>query len=257
MTTALITGASAGIGMELARQFARDGHDLVLTARRMDRLHQVAHEITDAFGVRCHVLAADLSLPQAASDLYAETRKLGVDVDYLVNNAGFGSVGRFVELDAQQQIRMIDLNVRALTAMTRCFLPSMLSRGAGGILNVASVAAYQPGPYMAVYYASKSYVLSFSLALREEVRGRGVTVTCLAPGPTKSEFAERAGLDNYRFFTTGAQSSAAVASAGYRGFVRNKGVVVPGLRNRVMVSIVPFLPRAITCRIVARLQAPR
>lgn len=251
-----ITGASSGIGLELAQLFAADKRSLILVARRRERLEKLAASLSRDFGVEVHSCPLDLSQQDSADDLCRQLSEQDLQVGTLINNAGFGLVGSFAELDLPSQLDMLSLNIRALTELTHRLLPSMISRRSGGILNVASVAAYQPGPYMAVYYATKSYVLSFSHALRQELRGSGVHVTCLAPGPTQSEFGQVSGLSKFRFFTTGALSAEAVAKAGYRGFKQKKAVVIPGIRNRVMVSLVKHLPQTLTSSIVAKIQQP-
>jgi uncharacterized protein len=256
MNTALITGASSGIGWELAHLFAADGCGLVLVARREDRLQRLATELQQAYQAPVEIIAADLSRSDGVGVVCDRLEQSVLQVDVLVNNAGFGMVGRFADLDADSQQAMIAVNIQSLTLLTRRLLPRMIESKCGGVLNVASVAAYQPGPYMAVYYASKSYVLSFSHALREELVSSGVTVTCLAPGPTVSEFGETSGLDRYKFFTTGALTSAAVAKIGYRGFCKGQAVVIPGFRNRFMAALVQRLPHGWTRKVIARLQVP-
>jgi len=252
--TVLVTGASSGIGAELARCFARDGADLVLLARREDALNDHASSLRDTFGVATHVLPADLSTSGVAREVVDRLNKMGLTVDVLVNNAGFGARGRFAAADEQQQLDMIGVNVSALTHLTRLLLPGMLERERGGVLNVGSTAGFQPGPNMAVYYATKAYVLSFSEALAQEVAGRGVTVTCLAPGPTKTDFADRAGMNNALLFESGAaMSSAAVASHGYDAFRRGDSLAVPGLSNKAGVFATRFLPRSVASKVAAYL----
>ncbi|MEI9927446.1 MAG: SDR family oxidoreductase, partial [Sphingomonas sp.] len=192
--TALVTGASAGLGTHFARALAAEGHDLILTARRADRLEVLAAEIRAAHAVRVETIAADLAAPGAAAALMAEIGKRGLAVNTLINNAGFGLAGAFVEQDPGQIGRMIELNCGALVDLCRAVLPGMVQMRSGGILNVASTAAFQPGPFMAVYYASKAFVLSFSEALHEEVRGQGVRVAALCPGPTQTEFFDAAAM---------------------------------------------------------------
>jgi len=251
-SNALITGASSGIGADLARVFAREGHDLVLVARSRDRLEELAHELRHAHGATARVLPIDLSVPGAASVLREGVAREGVEVDVLVNDAGFGMRGPFVELDPAQQLEMIQVNLVALTELTRLFVPEMVRRGAGRILNVASTAAFQPGPLMAVYFATKAYVLSFSEALAEELRGSGVTVTCVAPGVTGTGFIERAGVSATRLLRSGTMTSLAVAEAAYAATSKGVRLAVPGWRNRLLSSSVRFLPIATAAR-VARL----
>ena len=256
--TALITGASAGIGLELARVFAREGHDLVLVARNEAKLRQLADELTEKFKVSVRVLVKDLGLPRAPDEIFMELQGAGLRVDVLVNNAGFGSYGFFSETDLDHELQMIQLNITALTHLTKLFLKEMLKRGEGKILNVASTAAFQPGPLMAAYYASKSYVLSFSEALAEEVRGTGITVTCLCPGPTTSEFQGRANIGKDILLMKGRMMSAqSVAEIGFRGLMKGKRVVIAGTTNRLLVLGTKLAPRALVTRIIKALQAGR
>ena len=244
--TVLITGASSGIGRELVHRFAQAGSDCVLLARSEDTLHELADEIEAAYDVSAPVLPADLSVPDAAEDIAAELQERDLAVDVLVNNAGFGARGRFTELDTQRQVNMIRLNVTALTHLTHRLLPGMLERDRGGVLNVASTAGFQPGPHMSVYYATKAYVLSFSDGLHEEVADSGVDVTCLAPGPTRTAFSDRADMNDATLFKMGTTMSAeVVAQAGYDGFRRGKALVVPGWPNKVGAFMVRFTPRPV------------
>jgi len=245
----LITGASTGIGAGLARVFARKGHDLVLVARSHDRLDELARELRDAHGVTARVLPIDLSIPGAAGALRERVARESVEVDVLVNDAGFGMRGPFVELDPARQLEMIQVNLVALTELTRLFVPDMVRRGAGRILNVASTAAFQPGPLMAVYCATKAYVLSFSEALAEELRGSGVTVTCVAPGATETGFGEIAGVSATRLFRSGTMSSSAVAEAAYSATTKGLALAVPGCRNRLLSASVRFLPIRTAARV--------
>ena len=253
--TALITGASSGIGLELARLFAGDKSDLVLVARRGDRLEALAAELAERHGVKIMVMPKDLADDKAPRQIYDRLLGEGRGVDVVVNNAGFGARGAVAEIEPGRQLDMLRVNVTALTHLCRLFLPQMLERRRGGILNVASTAAFQPGPFMGVYYASKAYVLSFTEALAEETRGTGVTVSCLAPGATRSEFQAVAKLEDALIFKLGTQSSEAVARAGYDGFRRGKTIVVPGIRNKLGAVSVRFTPRPLIRRIVRRLQA--
>ena len=223
----LITGASAGLGAEFARQCRQRGDELVLVARRKDRLEALAEELGS-----CHVVAADLARPEAAAKLLADVSGLGLRIDTLINNAGFGAAGTFVEAPPERLLEMIDLNTRSLTELCRLALPAMLERRRGYILNVASTAAFQPGPYSAVYYATKAYVLSLSEALHEESKGSGVHVTALCPGPTATEFFEVAGSPNGRLAKMATDPKAVVA-AGLAGLARNKPIAIPGLANKV------------------------
>ena len=252
--TALITGASSGIGCELARLFAADKSNLVLVARRQEKLDQLAAELRRDYGVEVRVLAKDLADPHSPQAIFDALAAEGVAVDVLVNNAGFGTAGSVADLPLEKQLDMIQVNVVALTHLTRLFLPGMIQRRSGGILNVGSTAGFQPGPYMAVYYATKAYVLSFTEALAEEVSGTGVRVACLAPGATATEFAAVADLENKLLFRLGTADARAVAEAGYRGFRRGRLLVVPGLKNKLGAFGVRFVPRAWVRKMVKRLQ---
>lgn len=251
---AVITGASSGIGAELARVFAARGYSLVLTARRHERLEALAEEIQLAHRVQVEAMALDLEDREAPQDLVEMLRDRGVRVHTLVNNAGFGLRGNFATLPFERQIAMIDLNVRALTALSRLMLPGMLEQGRGGILNVASTAAFQAGPFMAVYYATKAFVLSFSEALHEEAEPRGVTVTALCPGPTESEFSATADLESSKLFKQGTMSAAEVARMGVDGYEAGKAIVVTGTTNWLGTLGAKFLPRAMIRKIAGSLQ---
>jgi short-subunit dehydrogenase len=255
--TALVTGASSGIGYELARIFARDGYHLVLVARHTHTLGEVAAELQQRYGGSVKVMAADLALPQAPEELFATLEGEGVAVDVLVNNAGFGTHGPFAESEARAQLEMMQVNMVALTHLTRLFLPGMRARRWGRILNVASTAAFQPGPLMAVYYASKAYVLSFSEALANELRGSGVSVTALCPGPTRTNFQSRAGIDDTPLMRGRIMSAQQVAEAGYRGLMAGQVMVIPGLRNRLLAVSVRWLPRRLLTHIVRNIQEKR
>ncbi len=254
--TALITGASNGIGKELACLFAKDGVDLVLVARSEDKLRQLAAELNRQYGVQVTVIAKNLERMDAVREVYEEVNARGLKVTYLVNNAGFGMYGPFLETATEQELGMIDLNVKALTYLTKLFEPQMVQRRQGGILNVASTAAFQPGPLMAVYYATKAYVLSFTEALENELRGTGVTVTAFCPGPTHTGFAEQANLGRSKLFQAGVMDAKTVAAMGYAGFRRGRRIVIPGWKNRLLAGAVGFLPRKLVTDIVRRIQGP-
>jgi hypothetical protein len=247
---ALVTGASAGIGVELARLLAAD-HDLILTARRADALTALADELKRASGATCHVFPADLTDNAAPRALFDQIAAAGLTVDVLVNNAGFGDLGPFAKADLAKTLRMIQVNVAALTELVGLFLPGLVARGRGRILNVGSIAGFQPGPYMAAYYATKAYVNSFSEALHSELRGTGVTATVLCPGPVATEFATVAGAQSVRVFSAG-QSMAArpVADAGLRAMRAGRRLVVPGWRNKLMLFLERFAPRGVVIRTV-------
>jgi short-subunit dehydrogenase len=257
--TALITGASFGIGLELARIFAREGHNLVLVARSADKLRQLASELEKAHGTRSLILAADLSDPGAAAYVLDQTTRANIAVDILVNNAGFGQYGFFVDNDLEECLRQIQLNVTTLTHLTRLYLPEMLARARSEgtnarILNVASTAAFQPGPLMAVYYATKAYVLHFSEAIANELQGTGVTVTCLCPGPTATEFQGRAKITGIRLTTYGTMDARTVAEDGYRGLMAGKPVVISGFKNWLVAQSVRFAPRRLVTAVARKLQ---
>ena len=253
--TVLITGASSGIGLELARLFAGDGSDLVLVARSEDRLRELADALAAAHGIKAQVLAADLTRPESAGEIAEALTGLGVQVDVLVNNAGFGGHGQVATLGVRKQLDMIEVNVAALTRLTAMFLPGMLERRHGAVLNVASTAAFQPGPNQAVYCATKAYVLSFTEALAEETRDTGVRVSCLAPGATDTQFAAQADMTGTLAFRLGAMAAEPVARAGHDGLLRGKTLVIPGLRNRAMTLAVRVSPRGLVARAAARIQA--
>jgi hypothetical protein len=255
--TALVTGASGGIGEELARLFAADGHDLVLVARSRDKLARLAAELADSHNVAARVVASDLSRPDAPREIFDELRSAGVEADALVNNAGFGSYGLFAETDLRKELELLQVNVVALTHLTKLFLPAMIARRRGYVMNVASTAAFQPGPLMAVYYASKAYVLHFSEALSNETRGTNVVVSALCPGPTETGFVAAAGMEQSKLFERGAMTARAVAEAGYRGLLAGKPVVIPGLRNRLTARAVGFAPRNLVTKVVRGIQERR
>src|SRR3954447_1995963 len=248
--TALITGASSGIGLDLARLFAKDGNDVVLVARSEGKLRELAAELERDCGVKAHVIVADLARPDAPRQL---VDALTVDVDVLVNNAGFGVTGPFVATDLAKELEMIQVNIVALTELTKLLLPPMVARRRGRVLNVASTAAFQPGPLMAVYYATKAYVLSFSEAVADELRCTAVTVTTLCPGPTATEFNQRGNIRTTRLFKGSTMDAAAVARAGYDGMLRGRRVVIPGLRNRVVAGAAQIAPRKLATRVARKL----
>jgi uncharacterized protein len=276
--TALITGASSGIGRALATQFVDNGYDVVLIARNEDALASVARTLSGLrqgsgqarrssaqaapppgepgkAGPNVQVLTADLAQAGAGSALVDQITTRGISIDVVVNNAGFGLQGEFAHLPLKRQIEMIQLNVTTLTELTRLLLPPMLSRGSGGVLNVASTAAFQPGPLMAVYYATKAYVLSFTEAVAEEVAGTGLKVSCLCPGPTETEFAARAAMTGTNLFKGSVMSVEAVAREAFAGWNTGKVVIVPGASNRRGALGVRLLPRAWVRRVVKRLNS--
>jgi short-subunit dehydrogenase len=257
MKTALITGASDGIGLELARIHAQNGHSLILVARRLERLHALSEELRKEHSVEVLCIGLDLSLHDASSDLYQQVKAAGRRVDFLINNAGVGVYGAFAESNWPKTAAMIDLNIRSLTELTRLFLPDLIAQGGGRIMNVASTAAFQPGPGMAVYFATKAYVLHFSEALHQENHRKGVSVTALCPGPTRSGFAEAMlspgqsvppMLSNLHI-----PDSASVARYAYRAMMRGDAVAVHGLMNRIMAASIGLFPRRLVVRISARI----
>jgi short-subunit dehydrogenase len=251
MATAIVTGASTGIGRDLALLCANAGYDLVLVARNQAQLSQLASEIKG--GRRVRILAKDLSRPEAPDEIYAEIK--GEDIHILINNAGVGLRGHFAELGVAAQMSMLQLNVNALTHLTRLFLPGMIERRSGRVMNVASTAAFQAGPLMAVYYASKAYVLSLSEALHNEVRDRGVSVTALCPGPTITEFGRRARMEKTKLFSSSNRmDSATVARIGFDAMMQGKPLVIAGTLNRMIAFGTRFAPRQFTASMARSLQ---
>ncbi|OLV15642.1 SDR family NAD(P)-dependent oxidoreductase [Deinococcus marmoris] len=260
-STALITGASSGIGKAIARQLAAHGANLILVARNERKLQALAEDLTRQYGIRAQVIATDLSHPDAGKLLQDELAVRGLHVDLLVNNAGFGGFSEFARQDQAEIGEMIAVNVTALTDLTRRFLPTMLERGRGRVLNVASTAGFIPGPLMAVYYATKAYVLSFSEAVNEELRGSGLSVTALCPGPVDTGFQDAATLNESKLMTGVTRLAMldveTVARIGVEAMLRGQGVAVAGLANKVQVSAFRLLPRAAAARIIAGVQARR
>jgi uncharacterized protein len=256
--TVLITGASGGLGYEFALLFARDGFDCILVARRRDKLEELAARLESEFRVKTLVIARDLSKPSAVDEIYEEVSAASMNIDMLVNNAGFPVYGRFVDTDLGTELDMLQVNVVALTALTKLFARGMVERHNGRILNLASTAAFVPGPLMAVYYASKAYVLSFSQALTNELKGTGVTVTALAPGPTRTGFQERGSLEGARLLRGQIADAGSVARAGYQGLMAGKSIVIPGWGNKLLPVVVRLSPRRVVTRVSRRMleQAP-
>lgn len=250
--TALITGASSGIGLELARLFAADKWDVALVARTETKLNELAAELQAGHGITARVIAADLAKPEAPAQIMEALK--GVEVEALVNNAGFGVSGEFPKTDLNAELGMIQVNVAALTALTKLVLPDMIARHRGAILNVASTAAFQPGPLMAVYYATKAYVLSFSEAVADDLRNSGVTVTALCPGPTDTGFASAANTGSTMLFTMMRPADAqTVARAGYEGLKHGKRIVIPGAKNKLLAQSIRVSPRRLVTTIVRRM----
>jgi short-subunit dehydrogenase len=233
----LITGASMGIGKELAREFASHGHDLILVARSLDKLNELSKELNQKFNVTAHVISKDLLAPNACEELYQEVKNKNLNVEILVNNAGFGLYGSFHETELKKETNMIELNIQVLTKLTKHFLKDMVQNKTGKILNTASVAGYFPGTLMAVYYATKAYVVSFSQALAGELKGSGVTVSALCPGFTESDFHKNAEIDFKRPSDTLRMPADRVAKTAYQGLMRHKQIIVPGFMNQLMIFI--------------------
>lgn len=253
--TALITGASAGLGIEFARNFAKDGHNLVLVARRAEKMEALAEELKDEHGVEIKVMCKDLSKMDEVQSIFETLQKENIHIDFLVNNAGFGDWGNFHESDWEKIEGMLDVNIKALTKLTYLFIKPMIQKGEGKIMNVASMAAFQPGPLMAVYYATKAYVLSFSEAIRTEIKGTGVTVTILCPGPTESEFQSVANLGKSKLFKhTRIPTSKEVVDFGYRELMKGSMTVVPGFLNKIVVKSVRFVPRKFVLKVARKIQ---
>jgi len=255
--TALITGASVGIGRDLAELFAADGHHLVVTARDRAKLEELADKLRAAHGVNVLVISKDLSVAGVAQEIFDQVAAAGLTIDYLVNNAGFGTHGPFAESTVLSQLAMLQVNIVALVHLTRLFLPPMLERKSGRIMNLASTAAFQPGPLMSVYFASKAFVLSFSEALDAEVHDKGVSVTTVCPGATITEFQKRAGIESSPLFQNNAMTSMQVARIGYAAFMRGRRTVVTGFTNRVLALGSQLSPRRLATAIAYKLNKNR
>ena len=257
MLTALITGASSGIGLEFAKVFAANKTNLVLVARSEDKLNQLAIQLRLDFGITVKVIVADLSQMEQVFQVYNTCKTANIQINYLVNNAGFGSYGFFVESDWKKTEEMIDLNIKSLTLLSRLFGADMVANKAGKILNVASTAAFQPGPTMAVYFATKSYVLFLSEAMSNELKGTGVTVTCLCPGATESGFMVAAAMDNSALFKNRKlPTSAAVALFGYKAMMKGKMTVIHGIMNYLIANSIRLAPRSWVLPMVRKIQEP-
>jgi uncharacterized protein len=252
--TALITGASSGIGLELAHLFARDGYRLVLVARNRSILRQLGDDLQSRYSITVRIEPKDLAHPATPAELHQELQESGIVLDVLVNNAGFGCAGAFVSTEWDHEAEMMQVNMVALTHLTKLFLPQIRARE-GMIMNVASTAAFQPGPFMAVYYASKAYVLSFTEALAEELRGTGVKVSCLCPGPVKTNFQKRAYLEGTAMINSPLMVDVQeVARIGYEGLKQGKRIVIPGWKNRMGVELLRISPREMVTKVVSKLQ---
>ena len=252
--TVLITGASTGIGYELAKLFAKAGDRLILVARSTDKLNRLAEEVKREHNATVKVITKDLSNPHAPWEIYSELQNEGITVDILVNNAGFGVWGFFKDTELARELEMLQLNIVSLTHLTKLFLKGMLERKRGKIMNVASTAAFQPGPLMAVYYASKAYVLSFSEAISNELKGTGVTVSCLCPGHTETEFQSTAKIGRIRIVRAGIMDAQSVAKIGYDGLMKDRSLVIAGFQNNFFAFLSKIMPRQIVIRAVRTLQ---
>ena len=257
MSHVLITGASSGIGLEFSKVFAKHGHNLVLIARSSESLATLKEHLEKNFGVDIRIIIKDLSDPHAPSQIYDELHKAKIDVNILVNNAGFGTFGKFIEQDLVVEHDMIQVNVDALTQLTKLFLKDMLEHKRGKIVNIASTAAFQPGPFMAVYYATKAYVLSFSESLAEELRGTGVKVTIVCPGPTKTNFQKVANISDNKLFGKNVPTGKEIAEFGYDAMVEGKEIAIYGFQNKVLAQASRFLPRKTITRMVRKMQEDR
>jgi short-subunit dehydrogenase len=253
--TALITGASNGIGLELAKVHASKGGDLVLVARNKVKLDELKTELESQFKISVYAIGKDLSKDNSAKEVYEETTKQNIQIDYLINNAGFGDFGMFVETDWNKELQMINLNITTLTQFTKLYLQDMVKRGSGKIMNVASTAAFQSGPTMAVYYATKAYVLSFSEAVDNEVSDKGVTVTTLCPGATESGFQAAAAMEESNLVKgKKLPTSKEVAEYGYKAMMKGKTVAIHGMMNWIMANSVRFTPRAMVVKLTRNIQ---
>lgn len=248
--TVLITGASTGIGYELSKIFAQNGYELIIVARDLRKLKEVEKELKEKYGTQVIIINKDLSYPNSAYELYEEVLKLDINIDILVNNAGAGASGLFHEIDYDKDIKIIQLNITSLTNLTKLVSKMMIENKSGKILNVASTGAYQPGPYTAVYYATKAYVLSFSEAIYNELKDYGITVTTICPGATKSEFSKRAGKTQIK----GSMEAKKVALAAFLGLKKNKRLIIPGIQNKIAIIASKLLPGNITAKAVRKIQ---
>jgi hypothetical protein len=253
--TALITGASNGIGLELARIHAKTGGDLVLVARHVDRLEALKFELTKLHNTNVYIIGKDLSVPNAAKEVYNELKEQEIEIEYLINNAGFGEFGEFRATSWEKESAMIQLNIITLTHFTKLFLPDLLKKNQGKIMNVASIAAFLPGPYMAVYFATKSFVLHFSEAINEEIRNSEVTITTFCPGPTATGFMKVASMENSKMIKGKKLPTAdEVAKQGYVAMIQGVSVSIPGLLNNIMATSVRFVPRNLIVKLMRWMQ---
>ena len=251
----MITGASGGIGLELAKIHAKNGDDLILVARSQEKLKQIKEDLENNYDISVIIFIKDLSLPNSSHELYDEIKSKKVKVDYVINNAGFGYFGKFSETDWQKELNMINLNITSLVLMTKLFIKDMMLTGGGRIMNVASIAAFMPGPLMSIYYASKSFVLSFSEAIAEELDGSNISVTALCPGPTETDFQKNAELDNSNLFKRLSVADVkTVAEYGYKAMLEGKRIAIPGIMNKITAQTHRFFPRTLITRSVKMIQ---
>ncbi len=252
--TALITGASSGIGYELSKIFAQNGNDLVLVARNAEKLKEIAETFQAEYKVTVHIVPINLATSNGPDELFQHLQRANIAINFLVNNAGFGVIGKFTTNDLATELEMIQLNITTLTHLTKLFLKGMVERKFGRIMNVASTAAFQPGPLMAIYYASKSYVLSFSEAIANELKGTGVTVTALCPGPTETDFGKRANMEGTKLFAAGVMSAERVAKIGYKKMMKGTTIAIPGFKNKMLAQSVRVSPRKMSAAVARFLQ---
>ncbi|HMS65090.1 MAG TPA: SDR family oxidoreductase [Ignavibacteria bacterium] len=254
--SAVITGATAGIGLELAKLFAKEKYDLILIARNEAKLKEISESFKKQWGIKVISIARDLSIPDNAYEIYNDVKKLYPEkTDVLINNAGFGDLGEFVNSDLMNDVNMVNLNITSLMVLTKLFLKDMVNSDSGKILNVASTAAFQPGPFMAIYYASKAFVLSFSEAVSEELINTNVTLSVLCPGPTVTDFQERAGIENTKMVSRkyAVMTAEEVAEIAFRDLMKDKRIIVPGMLNKIGIQLVRFLPRKFITKFVKSL----
>ncbi|MBD7915594.1 SDR family oxidoreductase [Clostridium sp. Sa3CUN1] len=245
----LITGATTGIGYELAKLYAKEGNNLILVARDEERLSEVKEEL-DLYNIKVYILPLDLSEDNSCEKVLDFVNKKNLSVDILINNAGIGSFGYLSEIEIEKELKLIDVNIRALTELTKMFLPTMISHGEGGIMNVASTAAFCAGPKMATYYASKSYVLNFTEALYEELKGSEIKVSCLCPGPVKTSFQEKSGIKKNEAAKKALMTPKEVAEIAYKDFKKGKLIIIPGFKNKLIILLNKLIPRALSRKII-------
>ncbi|MCZ7383482.1 MAG: SDR family oxidoreductase [Candidatus Methanoperedens sp.] len=241
--TVLITGASSGIGYEFSKLFAKDGYNLVIVARNEEKLKQLENELEGNFGISVFSIPKDLSVAATPQEIFYELQQESIEIDILVNNAGFNVYGAFSETNIIEELQMVQVNLMSLTHLTKLFLPGMLRNGYGKIMNIGSTGSFGPGPLNAVYCATKSFVLSFSEAIAEELQGTGITVTALCPGATKTEFFKRANMEDIKLLERGVMDAKTVAEIGYKAMMKGERLVIAGIENKLMIFLIRFMPR--------------